>query len=108
MRSTAFGRPLHTSVAAAFRTPGHSCHCSVSSLLLPWSHETNEEFDACCVSYFSKPGIDAWEWHIEMVLLWFQNPKSLILLCRPTDGFTSAAHMPETKEKGVPHKEIYP
>uniref|UniRef100_A0AAY4D6X6 Cytochrome c oxidase subunit 5A, mitochondrial n=1 Tax=Denticeps clupeoides TaxID=299321 RepID=A0AAY4D6X6_9TELE len=78
--------------------------------------ETDEEFDARWVSYFSKPDIDAWELRKGMnTLIGYDlvpEPKILeaaLRACRRLNDLGSAIRILEAvKDKAGPHKEIYP
>ncbi|XP_036204527.1 cytochrome c oxidase subunit 5A, mitochondrial-like [Myotis myotis] len=80
------------------------------------SHETDEEFDARWVTYFNKPGIDAWELRKGMNTLvgydLVPEPKIIdaaLRACRRLNDFASAVRILEVvKDKAGPHKEIYP
>ncbi|XP_044518407.1 cytochrome c oxidase subunit 5A, mitochondrial-like [Gracilinanus agilis] len=80
------------------------------------SHETDEEFDARWVTYFSKPDLDAWELRKGMNTLvgydLVPEPKIIdaaLRACRWLNDFASAVHILEVvKDKAGPHKEIYP
>ncbi|KAJ4922060.1 hypothetical protein JOQ06_021524 [Pogonophryne albipinna] len=90
---------------AVFRLSSTGARClvrskpSISAPLASrcYSHgqvETDEEFDARWVTYFSKPDIDAWE---------------LRKACRRLNDMASAIRILEAvKDKAGPHKEIYP
>merc|ERR1719309_800382 len=78
--------------------------------------ETDEEFDARWVTYFSKPDIDAWELKKGMNTLIGYDlvPEAKILdsalrACRRLDDLASAIRILEAvKDKAGPHKGIYP
>uniref|UniRef100_A0AAY4B492 Cytochrome c oxidase subunit 5A, mitochondrial n=2 Tax=Denticeps clupeoides TaxID=299321 RepID=A0AAY4B492_9TELE len=78
--------------------------------------ETDEEFDARWVTYFSKPDIDAWELRKGMnTLIGYDlvpEPKildSALRACRRLNDLASAIRILEAvKDKSGPHKEIYP
>ncbi|XP_078006932.1 cytochrome c oxidase subunit 5A, mitochondrial isoform X1 [Phascolarctos cinereus] len=80
------------------------------------SHETDEEFDARWVTYFSKPDLDAWELRKGMNTLvgydLIPEPKIIdaaLRACRRLNDFASAVRILEVvKDKAGPHKEIYP
>ncbi|XP_001379652.2 cytochrome c oxidase subunit 5A, mitochondrial [Monodelphis domestica] len=80
------------------------------------SHETDEEFDARWVTYFSKPDLDAWELRKGMNTLvgydLVPEPKIIdaaLRACRRLNDFASAVRILEVvKDKAGPHKEIYP
>ncbi|KAJ8340663.1 hypothetical protein SKAU_G00352960 [Synaphobranchus kaupii] len=80
------------------------------------SQETDEEFDARWVTYFSKPDIDSWELRKGMnTLIGYDlvpEPKildSALRACRRLDDLASAVRILEAvKNKSGPHKEIYP
>uniref|UniRef100_A0A4W5P334 Cytochrome c oxidase subunit 5A, mitochondrial n=1 Tax=Hucho hucho TaxID=62062 RepID=A0A4W5P334_9TELE len=78
--------------------------------------ETDEEFDARWVTYFSKPDIDAWELKKGMnTLIGYDlvpEPKildSALRACRRLNDLASAIRILEAvKDKSGPHKDIYP
>ncbi|XP_054471753.1 cytochrome c oxidase subunit 5A, mitochondrial-like [Anoplopoma fimbria] len=78
--------------------------------------ESDEEFDARWVTYFSKPDIDAWELRKGMNTLIGYDlvPEAKILdsalrACRRLDDLASAIRILEAmKDKAGPHKDIYP
>nr|ACO07548.1 Cytochrome c oxidase subunit 5A, mitochondrial precursor [Oncorhynchus mykiss] len=78
--------------------------------------ETDEEFDARWVTYFSKPDIDAWELKEGMnTLIGYDlvpEPKildSALRACRRLNDLASAIRILEAvKDKSGPHKDIYP
>jgi len=94
--------------------------CQGPMALRSYSHggmeETDEEFDARWVTYFSKPDIDAWELRKGMnTLIGYDlvpEPKILeaaLKACRRLDDLASAIRILEAvKDKAGPHKEIYP
>ncbi|XP_051012417.1 cytochrome c oxidase subunit 5A, mitochondrial-like [Acomys russatus] len=88
----------------------YSIHCYSHG-----SHETDEEFDACWLTYFNKPDIDAWELRKGMNTLvgydLVPEPKIIdahLGACRWLNDFASAVRILEVKDKAGPHKEIYP
>uniref|UniRef100_G3PP82 Cytochrome c oxidase subunit 5A, mitochondrial n=1 Tax=Gasterosteus aculeatus TaxID=69293 RepID=G3PP82_GASAC len=78
--------------------------------------ESDEEFDARWVTYFSKPDIDAWELKKGMNTLIGYDlvPEAKILdsalrACRRLNDLASAIRILEAvKDKAGPHKDIYP
>ncbi|XP_034004265.1 cytochrome c oxidase subunit 5A, mitochondrial-like [Trematomus bernacchii] len=78
--------------------------------------ETDEEFDAGWVTYFSKPDIDAWELRKGMnTLIGYdlvpeaKTVDSALRACRRLNDMASAIRILEAvKDKAGPHKEIYP
>ncbi|XP_061922790.1 cytochrome c oxidase subunit 5A, mitochondrial-like [Entelurus aequoreus] len=103
VRTLALSRPGHTALVAS--------RC--------YSHgkvETEEEFDARWVTYFSKPDIDAWELRKGMntLICYDLVPEAKILdsalrACRRLNDMASAIRILEAvKEKAGPHKDIYP
>ncbi|KAL7878434.1 hypothetical protein AOLI_G00094080 [Acnodon oligacanthus] len=78
--------------------------------------ETDEEFDARWVTYFSKPDLDAWELRKGMnTLIGYDlvpEPKildSALRACRRLNDLASAIRILEAvKDKSGPHKDIYP
>uniref|UniRef100_A0AAZ3Q280 Cytochrome c oxidase subunit 5A, mitochondrial n=1 Tax=Oncorhynchus tshawytscha TaxID=74940 RepID=A0AAZ3Q280_ONCTS len=94
--------------------------------------ETDEEFDARWVTYFSKPDIDAWELKKGDLLKIIENKFALLLTgmntligydlvpepkildsalraCRRLNDLASAIRILEAvKDKSGPHKDIYP
>ncbi|XP_061576924.1 cytochrome c oxidase subunit 5A, mitochondrial [Cololabis saira] len=78
--------------------------------------ETDEEFDARWITYFSKPDIDAWELRKGMnTLIGYDlvpEPKILdaaLRACRRLNDLASALRILEAvKDKSGPHKDIYP
>uniref|UniRef100_A0A8C6UAY9 Cytochrome c oxidase subunit 5A, mitochondrial n=1 Tax=Neogobius melanostomus TaxID=47308 RepID=A0A8C6UAY9_9GOBI len=78
--------------------------------------ESDEEFDARWVTYFSKPDIDAWELRKGMNTLIGYDlvPEAKILdsalrACRRLNDMASAIRILEAvKDKAGPHKDIYP
>ncbi|XP_068613474.1 cytochrome c oxidase subunit 5A, mitochondrial-like [Brachionichthys hirsutus] len=78
--------------------------------------ETDEEFDARWVTYFSKPDIDAWELKRGMNTLIGYDlvPEAKILdsalrACRRLNDLASAVRILEAvKDKAGPYKDIYP
>ncbi|TNN64022.1 Cytochrome c oxidase subunit 5A, mitochondrial [Liparis tanakae] len=76
--------------------------------------ESDEEFDARWITYFSKPDIDAWELRKGMNTLIGYDlvPEAKILdsalrACRRLDDLASAIRILEADKAG-PYKEIYP
>ncbi|XP_016352057.1 cytochrome c oxidase subunit 5A, mitochondrial-like [Sinocyclocheilus anshuiensis] len=102
-RSLTRSRPQYTASVAA-RSYSHG------------KQETDEEFDARWVTYFSKPDIDAWELRKGMnTLIGYDlvpEPKILdaaLRACRRLNDLASAIRILEAvKDKSGPHKEIYP
>ena len=80
------------------------------------SHETDEEFDACWVTYFNKPDTDAWELRKGMnTLVGYdlvsepQISDAALWAWRWLNDFASAVRILEVvKDKAGLHKEIYP
>ncbi|XP_076842266.1 cytochrome c oxidase subunit 5A, mitochondrial-like [Brachyhypopomus gauderio] len=80
------------------------------------SAETDEEFDARWVTYFSKPDLDAWELRKGMnTLIGYDlvpEPKildSALRACRRLNDLACAVRILEAvKDKSGSHKEIYP
>ncbi|KAI9542093.1 Cytochrome c oxidase subunit 5A [Dissostichus eleginoides] len=112
---------------AVFRLSSTGARClvrskpSISAPLASrcYSHgrvETDEEFDARWVTYFSKPDIDAWELRKGMNTLIGYDlvPEAKIVdsalrACRRLNDMASAIRILEAvKDKAGPHKEIYP
>ncbi|KAK3549074.1 hypothetical protein QTP70_030376 [Hemibagrus guttatus] len=78
--------------------------------------ETDEEFDARWVTYFSKPNLDDWELRkgVNTLIGYDLVPEPKILdsalrACRRLNDMASAVRILEAvKDKSGPHKEIYP
>ncbi|XP_038656724.1 cytochrome c oxidase subunit 5A, mitochondrial-like [Scyliorhinus canicula] len=76
---------------------------------------TDEEFDACWVTYFNKPDIDAWELRKGMTTLIeydlipeLKIRDAALRACRRLNNLTSAIRILEAvKEKSGHHKDIY-
>ncbi|CAL1604374.1 unnamed protein product [Knipowitschia caucasica] len=94
------------------------CHLAPVAIRC-YSHgkvESDEEFDARWVTYFSKPDIDAWELKKGMNTLIGYDlvPEAKILdsalrACRRLNDMASAIRILEAiKDKAGPHKDIYP
>uniref|UniRef100_A0AAZ3QTS6 Cytochrome c oxidase subunit 5A, mitochondrial n=1 Tax=Oncorhynchus tshawytscha TaxID=74940 RepID=A0AAZ3QTS6_ONCTS len=100
-------------------TSNTEMQCSAPLASRCYSHakvETDEEFDARWVTYFSKPDIDAWELKKGMnTLIGYDlvpEPKildSALRACRRLNDLASAIRILEAvKDKSGPHKDIYP
>uniref|UniRef100_H3D2Z5 Cytochrome c oxidase subunit 5A, mitochondrial n=1 Tax=Tetraodon nigroviridis TaxID=99883 RepID=H3D2Z5_TETNG len=99
-------------------TRSRPCHpAAVASRC--YSHgkvETEEEFDARWVTYFSKPDIDTWELRKGMNTLIGYDlvPEAKIIdsalrACRRLNDLASAIRILEAvKDKAGPHRDIYP
>ncbi|XP_060779277.1 cytochrome c oxidase subunit 5A, mitochondrial [Neoarius graeffei] len=96
---------------------GPQCTASLASRC--YSHakaETDEEFDARWVTYFSKPNLDDWELRkgVNTLIGYDLVPEPKILdsalrACRRLNDLASAVRILEAvKDKSGPHKEIYP
>ncbi|KAJ8247931.1 hypothetical protein GJAV_G00252230 [Gymnothorax javanicus] len=93
--------------------------CTAPLAVRCYSHatqETDEEFDARWVTYFSNPDIDSWELRKGMnTLIGYDlvpEPKildSALRACRRLNDLASAIRILEAvKSKSGPHREIYP
>ncbi|TRY90915.1 hypothetical protein DNTS_024689, partial [Danionella cerebrum] len=89
---------------------------SLTRLRPQFTEETDEEFDARWVTYFSNPDLDAWELRKGMnTLIGYDlvpEPKILdavLRACRRLDDLASAIRVLEAvKDKSGPRKDIYP
>uniref|UniRef100_UPI0023DD3EFC cytochrome c oxidase subunit 5A, mitochondrial-like n=1 Tax=Callithrix jacchus TaxID=9483 RepID=UPI0023DD3EFC len=97
-------------------TPGPTAAIQSVRYYSHGSKETDEEFDACWVTYFNKPDIDAWELRkgINTLVTYDLVPEPKIIDAalrgdRRLNDFASTVRILEAvKDKAGPHKEIYP